>query len=107
MVTKMSSLSKLLLLVFLSACTTMDQYFPNSTLTTVNGEDYLVRQLGPSTYQAVPNDPSKHSVFGTYDASVWANNIRAIEQVTGCKVPSGSVRNEMTNTVAAVDCKGV
>ncbi|NTT88226.1 hypothetical protein [Tabrizicola fusiformis] len=89
--------------LLLLACTKMEQYFPNGKTTTIDGEEYLVHEISPGTYQALPNDPDL-SWMVAYDAGIWAKNVRAIEAVTGCKVAPGSTRNQDNNTVAAVNC---
>lgn len=86
-----------------SACTTMEDYFPDATKTIVDGEEYMVRPLSPGTYQAFPNTPDLGRLVA-YDARIWGNNVKAIQQVTGCTVMLGSTRNENDSTVAAVDC---
>ena len=87
-------------LLALGACTQMDQYFDGKVVQ-VDGKDYLVRQLSTGSYQAMPNEPeAKWHV----DAAEWASNIKAIELATGCPVLQGSVQNNRSGTIAAVQC---
>ena len=92
-----------LVVAVVSGCTKMEDFYPNATKTVVDGEEFMVRKINESTYQAMPNDPNKYSIL-THEAGVWPRNIRAIEQVTGCQVAVGSVKNEHQNTLAAVAC---
>ncbi|MBO4168913.1 hypothetical protein [Cereibacter azotoformans] len=87
----------------LASCTRMDQYYPDAQKTTISGEEFVVRKLSASTYQALPNDPSRYSLT-SLDASVWGRNMLAIEKATGCKVMPGSIKNSHMNTIAAVLC---
>lgn len=90
------------LAILLLGCT-QDKVFTDASKTIVDGEVYLVRQLRLGTYQALPNVTADDALFST-DAMVWGRNVRAIEQVTGCTVVLGSVKNDFTNTIAAVEC---
>lgn len=92
------------LLIALMGCTQQD-FFPNADTTTVDGDIYVVRQTQPGTFQAMPNEAPGKALF-VNDATIWANNVKAIEQVTKCKVAAGSVSNDFTITIAAVDCDG-
>lgn len=96
-------LAAVVLLSVFGACTTMEQYYPNASKTLVDGEEFIVRELSPGTYQAFRNHPDLGYLVA-YDARIWGRNVKAIEQVTGCKVMPGSTRNTADNTVAAVDC---
>ncbi len=88
----------------LAACTKMEQYYPDASKTVVDGETFVVRLLKPGTYQAIPNEPGKYGLIGHPDATVWARNVRAIEQVSGCKVVPGAVKNDELISVAATSC---
>jgi hypothetical protein len=81
----------------------MDQYFPNSETVVVDGEQFIVREISPGTYQSMPNDPDLAWIIA-YDATTWARNARAIEISTGCPVLPASIRNEGNNTIAAAGC---
>lgn len=91
------------MVIFAAGCTRMEQYYPAGTKTFVDGEAFIVTERGEGNYLAVPNDPSKYNLF-TVDARASLKNIRAIEQVTQCKVARDSVQHRELNTIATVDC---
>lgn len=81
----------------------MEQYYPEAAKTVVDGEEFVVKKQGNGNYLAVPNDPSKYNVM-TVDARAAPKNVKAIEQVTNCKVITESIQNRRVNTIAAVKC---
>lgn len=86
--------------LILGACTRMDQYYDGKVVE-VDGRDFLVRQLSTGSYQALPNEPE---MTWHVDAAIWSQNVRAIEDATGCKVDPNSVSSRDSQTIAAVNC---
>lgn len=95
--------SVLVIATAVSACTRMEQYYPDGTKTVIDGEEFIVRQQGAGNYLAVPNDVSPYNMMSV-DARAALKNVRAIEQVTGCTVIRESIQNREVNTIAAVRC---
>ena len=89
--------------ILTSACTRMEHFYPEAAKTIVDGEEFVVRQQGEGNYLAVPNDPRPYNQM-SIDARAASKNVRAIEQVTGCKVIIESIQNRSVNTIAAVRC---
>lgn len=94
----------IMLAAFTTACTRMEHYYPQAHKTVVDGEEFVVRKQGEGNYLAIPNDPSQYNVMSV-DARAALKNVRAIEQVTGCKVVRESIQNRGVNTIAAVVCQ--
>lgn len=92
-------------LVALAACSTVHDYYPNSQVVTVDGVEYMVRPMnsGKTSWQATPNRPDGRGMI-FIDASIYMGNVKAIEAATGCPVFGPSVKNQNTDTIAAVDC---
>ena len=100
---RLSCASIIMLAALTTACTRMEQFYPEAEKTVVDGEEFVVRKQGEGNYLAIPNDPSRYNVM-TVDARAASKNVRAIEQVTGCKVITESIQNRRVNTIAAVRC---
>ena len=96
----------LLTVLALAACSQMEDFYPGASVVTIDGHEHLVRKLSgrASTYQAMENNPTVGQMMTGIDASIYARNVKAIEQVTGCKVALGSVENGSNITMAATDC---
>lgn len=91
----------------LASCTTMQQYWPDAKVVVIDGQEHLVRKLPnvEDAYQAMENRPTAQSaIIGVIDPLVYARNVRAIEQVTGCPVLEGSIQNSGNGTIAASKC---
>lgn len=85
----------------------MQQYWPDAKVVVIDGQEHLVRKLPnvDDAYQAMENRPSTQSaIIGVIDPLVYARNVRAIEQVTGCPVVPGSIQNSNNGTIAAAKC---
>lgn len=91
--------------MILSACTKMEQYYPNGQVVEIDGIEFSVSPMGSKagSYKAMPNNPRDQS-FLMLDPMVWVRNTKAIEKATGCTVYRESVRNHENTTFAAVDC---
>jgi hypothetical protein len=91
----------------LASCTTMQQYWPDAKVVVIDGQEHLVRKLPnvEDAYQAMENRPTAQSaIIGVIDPLVYARNVRAIEQATGCPVVPGSIQNSGNQTIAAAQC---
>lgn len=96
-------------LVVLGGCSTVHDYYPGSQVVTVDGTEYMVRQIQSSTgnsWMATSNRPTGKSLL-LIDPAIYAGNVKAIAQASGCPVAEGSAQNENNTTIAAVDCSGV
>ena len=90
----------LFLAMALSACTSAALY-PDATILEIDGKEWFVRPMNqPNTWQAGPNRPPIDFVRPDF----YPISIKAIEQVSGCKVVPGAVNNANQITMAAVDC---
>lgn len=91
--------------ILAAACTKMEQYYPNGQVVLVDGIEFSVSPMGsrPSTYRAMPNNPRDQN-FLTIDPMTWVQNVKAIEQATGCPVLRESIKNGDSYTFAVVDC---
>lgn len=89
----------------LASCSTVHDYYPNSQVVTVDGTEYMVRPLNAekTSWQATPNRPDGRGML-IIDASIYMGNVKAIEKATGCPVFAPSVKNQNTDTIAAIDC---
>jgi hypothetical protein len=85
-----------------SACSSMNQYFPDGQVTVVDGVEHLVRPLPgrANTYQAMVNNPTVAQAATGIDAAIYVRNVTAIEQVTGCRVALASVSNSRNQATA-------
>ena len=90
-------------LILVGACTPAD-YFPESEITVIDGEDFVVRPLSsPNSFQAFTNTPSGGELW-VIRPQRYIQNVKAIEAATGCAVIRESIVNTGNNTIAAVDC---
>lgn len=81
---------------------TVSSVYTDATVITMDGEPWFVRAMEDAdTWQAGPDAKVEIVVR----PAIYARNIRAIEQVSGCKVIDGSVTNMNGITMAAVDCQ--
>lgn len=81
---------------------TVSSVYTDATVIMIDGEPWFVRPMqDPDTWQAGPDKGQPGIVTRP---AIYATNIKAIEQVSGCSVIAGSVTNISGNTLAAVDC---
>lgn len=91
-----------------SACTSMEDYYPEGELTQVDGREFIVvakPNFGQNVYFASPNEPTMKEAIVNAAVALPALNVRAIEQATGCQVVRETIRDTGAGGVfAAVDC---
>lgn len=97
----MPRFASLLFAALLTACSTTAA-LNNVTYTTFGGETWFARQYGsPDVWQAGPDNPYASRKV---PAQMYARNVQAIEQASGCKVVPGSESWPNNYMVAAVTC---
>ncbi|OWV40408.1 hypothetical protein [Mameliella alba] len=93
------------LAVALGGCTEMQDFYDETSVVVVDGQEIMVRPLPGRTnsYHATANHPDGSALF-TSKPLASVNNVRAIEQFTGCTVIRESIENREMHTFAAVHC---
>jgi hypothetical protein len=89
--------------LLLCACTPAGPFSSAPThRLSIDGQMWQVQQMpaGKDTWAANKEDPWG----GWLDPRDYQRNVRAIEQVSGCKVVRETISNQGMNTTAAVSC---
>lgn len=89
----------------MAACTQMTQFYPDTSVVLIDGEEIMVRPLPgrQNSYHATANNPDGSALF-TAKPSASVTNVRAIERFSGCTVIRESIENREMHTFAAVRC---
>jgi len=97
------SLFVFLPLIALTACKN-SQIYDDATVLSLDGYSWFVRETNdPGIWMAGPDKGWEKKVFKV-EPRFYARNIKAIEQVSGCRYEPGSAVNNNGYTLAAVQC---
>lgn len=96
------------IVILLAGCTEMRDFYPDATLVDIDGREFFVvarPRNGKTIFLAGPNTENP-GIFESVDFGISAQNVRAIEKVTGCRVLSETLVNikHGGTSYAAVKC---
>lgn len=85
-------------------CTRLSDYYPDSRVVLVEGEEFMVRPLARgNTWQAMVNQARDGDLL-VIKPDRYRQNVIAIERATGCAVDVRTIQNRDNLTMAGVTC---